>query len=204
MKKTKKLRVAVLISAMCLAFAVESRSQNSVEVNLNVSTDIQGGLYSPDIQSELELGYRNRFYHIKNGLYLFGKIAGFYQMDSISFQLTQASDATQYDYNRYGGSLLTGFFFEGPVLNAELGFGITQHQVVRNKIQEGLLPPGRPSTAPDRIEESFNSFDLNLGLMYTVINSLDVRFSVRLQSPLNQNRLNNHRFSPSLGLLYNF
>lgn len=204
MKRTKKLQILVLISALCAIFAVESKGQSSVEVNLNVSSEIQSGLNSPDIQSELELGYRNRFYHIKNDLYLFGKVAGFYQLDSISLQLTQASDATQYDYSRYGGSVVTGFFLEGQVLNAELGFGLTRHQVAQNKTQEGLLPPGRPSTAPDRIEESFNTFDVNLALMYSVINSFDVRFGFRLQSPLDQNQLNNHRFSPSLGLIHTF
>lgn len=204
MKTTKKLQILVFISAICLTFTVESRSQNSIEVNLNVSSEIQSGFYSPDIQSELELGYRNRFYHLKNDLYLFGKVAGFYQLDSMSFQLTQASDATQYDYDRYGGSLITGFFLEGPVLNAELGFGVTRHQVVQNKTQEGMLPHGRLSMSPDRIKESFNTFDLNLALMYSVMDSFDVRFGLRLQSPLDQNQLNNYRFSPSLGLLHTF
>ena len=204
MTSSKKLQILIFITAICLAFTVEARSQHSVEINLNVSTEMQSGLYSPDIQSELELGYRNIFYHIKNDLYLFGKVAGFYQLDNLSRQYSHATDVPQYDYNRYGGSINTGFFLKGPVLNAELGFGLSTHQVIQNKTQEGMLPPGTSPSSPNRIKESFNTFDVNLALMYSVMDLFDIRLGLRLQSPLDQKQLNNHRISPSFGLLYVF
>jgi len=67
-----------------------------------------------------------------------------------------------------------------------------------------MLPPGTSPTTPDRIRESFNTFDVNLALMHSVMDLFDIRLGLRLQSPLGQEQLNNHRISPSLGMLYVF
>ena len=76
--------VMLVIVAICCSFTGIAYGQNSIELNLNVSSEINSGYHSPNLQTELELAYKNQLYHVKNDLYLFGMVAGFFQPDFLS------------------------------------------------------------------------------------------------------------------------
>lgn len=204
MKTPQKLKILIVLTAFCSTFAVESKSQSSVDINLNVSSEMQSDVSSPDLQSVLELGYSNRVLQVNNQLYLYGRVAGFYQLENLSRYYSHALDAPQYDYNRYGGSVSTGFLVEGSIVDASFGIGITHHRVIQNKTQEGMLPIGSASTSPDQLKGNFNTFDINIAFMRSVMDLVDIQLGMRIQSPLDQNRYNNYRISPSIGVQYAF
>jgi hypothetical protein len=204
MKSHQMLKVLMVLTTICLTFAEESKSQSSVDISLNVSTEMQSDVSSPDLQSELEIGYSNKFFQLNDNMYIYGKVAGFYQLENLSRNYSQALDAPQYDYNRYGGSFATGLLAKGAVINASFGIGLTHHRVVQNKTQEGMLPPGSTSTSPDQIKGSFNTFDINIALSRSILSNIDLQMGLRVQSPIDQNRYNNHRVSPRIGLQYSF
>ena len=186
-------------------FLTESvKAQSSVGLNMNFSTTIDNDFNSPNFGTEIELTYQNKFLHIKNGLYVFGRTSAFYQPKAFSGQINFATDVAQYDRFRYGGSVATGFYLIGPILHAELGVGISRHFIELNKIQSGM-PPGIDvdfTPSPDRKSQQFNTFDFNFALGHEFTDSFLVRLAFRIQTPLKQD--SNHRLSPSLGMMYNF
>lgn len=198
------LLTGVLTVILLMSAPNPSNGQSVAELNFNISSELDSGLHSPDVQSELELAYKNRFYHVKNDLYLFGRIGGFYQVNPLSGSRSHAEDATQYDYQRFGGSAATGFFLDRSAVGAELGFGLSAHRVILNRTRIGMLPPGTTTTSPERITEWFNTFDTQFALVFNLLDPVEARLSLRIQAPLDDNEYNNARVSPSFGLQYGF
>lgn len=200
-----KFWMLILYTFIAIFGAVSVTSaQQAVELNVNISTEFRSTINSPTVQSEIELGYKHRVYRIKNQLFLYGKASGFMQIDPLTWSATETLDASQYDYRRFGGSAIGGLSLQQGIVTPELEFGVTTHRVVLDRMSTGLLPPGTEPTSPEQITGWFYTFDTRFTLGLSLSNSINGRFSLRVQAPLNESEYNNPRLSPTLGLEYLF
>lgn len=152
-------------------------------------------------------GFRIRLnlVHLKRNLFLFGRVGIFYQPKSFAGNKIHTTDAPQYDCIGYGGTIQAGFFLNGPILNAELGAGLSRYFVHLNRTEIGFPPPApypfKP--APRKVFRSYSLFAVSFGISHDISDLLYVRASISIQGSMGQKNAGEH-LRPAIGLGYRF
>lgn len=176
--------------------------QQSIKVGISTSRALVEN--TNDFGTEVGLLYQHQLLHIKSDLYLFGSAGLFWQPTSWEGNGIYATDVPQYDRTRYGGSIGTGLFLNGTLLNARLGIQFSQHVAQLDKAASGMPPAtGDYSPAPEHFTRSYSLLGGSFQLEYNFSESLFINTVIAVETNLDSQ----HHFvffRPSFGLGYRF